>query len=151
VEVMRGLSNHEHPAAGLLSRAESAMSGVGGRRRRRQRVVKLQVQRRLVPGEIDEMLGAYESGQTILALAERFQVSRTTVMAHLRRAGVETRYNRLDGRLDEATRLYERGWSLARVAQHFNVSAGSVLNAFNRAGVPTRPVGTNQWSTRSRG
>jgi hypothetical protein len=36
VEVMRGLSNHEHPA-GLLSRAESATTGIAGRRRLRGR------------------------------------------------------------------------------------------------------------------
>ena len=143
---MRGLSNHEHPAAGLLLTAESALLGVGGRRRRR-RVVKLQVQRRLLAGEIEDLVRAYEAGATILELADRVQISRTTLMAHLQRSGVETRYNRLDGRLDEAARLYGQGWSLTRVAAHFDVSAGTVLNAFNRAGVATRPVGTNQWQS----
>jgi AraC-like DNA-binding protein len=148
---MRGLSNHEHPAAGLLSRAESTVGEVRGRRRRRRQVVRLQDQRRLVAAEIGDLVHGYEAGATILELAGRFEISRTTVMAHLRRARVDTRYNRLEGRLDEAMRLYEQGWSLARVAAHFDVSAGSVLNAFKRAGVPTRPVGTNQWSVRSRG
>jgi len=89
----------------------------------------------------------YRSGATILDLAGRFGVSRTTVMAHLRRAGVETRYNLLEGRVDDAKSLYERGWSLVQVAAYFDVSAGTVLNAFKRAGVETRPVGTNQWES----
>jgi AraC-like DNA-binding protein len=109
--------------------------------------VKSQVQRRLVAREIEELVHTYEAGATVLALAERFQISRATVMAHVRRSGAESRYNRLAGRVDEARRLYELGWSLARVAAHFDVSPGTVLNAFNRAGVATRPVGTNQWSS----
>jgi hypothetical protein len=144
---MRGLSNHEHPAAALLSRAESGLVGGGGRPRRRRSVVKVQVQRRLAAGEIAELGRAYEAGATILELGERFQISRTTVMAHLRTAGVETRYNRLDGRLDEAKRLYEQGWSLARVAEHFDVCVGTVMNTFRRAGVMTRAVGSNQWKS----
>jgi len=120
---MRGLSNHEHPAAALLSTAESA---VAGRRRGRGRAVKLQVQRRLVAAEIQELVRAYEAGATIMELRDRLEISRTTVIAHLRRAGVVTRYNRLEGRRDEAKRLYEQGWSLARVAAHFDVSAGTV-------------------------
>ena len=98
--------------------------------------------------EIAELVRAYEAGATILELRDRFEISRTTVIAYLRRAGVETRYCRLEGRLDEAKQLYDQGWSLARVAAYFDVSPRTVQNAFNRAGVATRPVGTNQWSGR---
>jgi hypothetical protein len=148
VEVMRGLSNHEHPAAGLLSRARSMPSETGRRRKRKRRSSAMQLQRRLVPGEVEDLVRAYGDGETIAAVAIRLQVSRTTVINHLRRAGVETRYKRLEGHLDEAERLYLAGWSLVRVAAHFEVSARTVLNAFNRAGVAVRPVGTNQWSAR---
>ena len=144
---MRGLSNHEHPAAGLLNGAQQALPAAARRRRPRRPAVKSQVQRRLVAGEIEELVHTYEAGATLLALAERFQLSRATVMAHVRRSGAESRYNRLACRVDEARRLYELGWSLARVAAHFDVSPGTVLNAFNSAGVATRPVGTNQWSS----
>jgi DNA-directed RNA polymerase specialized sigma24 family protein len=111
----------------------------------------MQRQRRLTTGEIETLVRAYEAGDTISALVERFHVSRATVMAHLRRAGVKTRYNRLDDKLNEAKRLYvDEGWSLARIAEQFGVTAGTVRNAFTQTGVPTRPVGTNQWSGRAR-
>jgi transposase len=97
--------------------------------------------------EVTKLIVAYQGGATVLELAERFLVSRTTVMANLNRAGSRTRYNVLEGRLDEAKLLYAQGWSLTRVAAHFDVSAGTVRNAFNRAGVATRPVGTNQWQS----
>ena len=90
----------------------------------------------------------YEAGESANALAAEFEVDRRTLLAHLRRAGVEVRY-RVIGRIDvaEAARLYVEGSSLASVAEHCGVSAGSVSKALRSAGLATRPVGTNQWRT----
>jgi transposase-like protein len=82
----------------------------------------------------------YQVGATINELTGRFRVNRTTVMRHLDRAGVETRYRRLTlEQIEEAARLYAEGWSLARLGERLGVSRGTVLNAFRKAGVKTRP------------
>ena len=52
------------------------------------RVPSLQVQHRLSTVEIEKLVDIYQSGRTIEQLAEDFQIHRTTVMAHLRRAGI---------------------------------------------------------------
>jgi len=145
---MRGLSNHDHPAGRLLARVQEPSELA---KRPAPPITRILwpagAQHRLSSVEAGELAECYRSGATILDLARRFGVSRTTVMAHLRRAGVETRYNLLEGRVDDAKSLYEQGWSLVQVAAYFDVSAGTVLNAFKRAGVETRPVGTNQWES----
>ena len=51
----------------------------------------LQVQNRLKPGAIVELVAAYQNGTSLRDLEIRFQIARTTVMAHLRRAGVPKR------------------------------------------------------------
>jgi AraC-like DNA-binding protein len=99
---------------------------------------KKQVQHRLEPEEIDHLLNRYHDGTEINALATEFQVSRTTVMKHIDRAGVPRRRNLIRNRLDEARRLYEQGWSLANVAEHFGVDPGTVGYAFRKAGIPRR-------------
>jgi hypothetical protein len=110
-----------------------------------------QKQRRLAADELAEVVARYEAGETANALAQLFDVHRTTIVRHVEAAGALTRYRILSERdVAEGRRLYEQGWSLARLGQHFGVATRTVLNAFQRAGVPTRPVGTNQWSARAR-
>jgi hypothetical protein len=100
---------------------------------------------------VAEVVERYQAGETANALAQLFDVHRTTIVRHVEAAGVLTRYRILaESDIDEARRLYEQGWSLARLGERFGVAARTVLNAFQRAGVPTRPVGTNQWSGRAR-
>ena len=106
-----------------------------------------QRQRRLTPEEIDVVVGRYEAGESANVLAREFGAHRTTIVGHLKRRGVSTRYKIIAEKdLAEAARLYAQGWSLARVGEHFGVGAHTVLNTFRTAGIATRPVGTNQWS-----
>ena len=51
-----------------------------------------QVQRRLKPDQIRELVEGYVAGELIDDLAERFLVHRVTVMAHVKRAGVKMRW-----------------------------------------------------------
>ena len=49
---------------------------------------------------------------------------RTTIVGHLKRRGVCTRYKVIaEADLIEAASLYAEGWSLARVGERFDVSA----------------------------
>jgi len=50
-----------------------------------------QVQHRLTPGEVDELVKARQAGTYINDLAKQFNISRMTVMAHLKRRGVPAR------------------------------------------------------------
>ena len=109
-----------------------------------------QRQRRLTSEEIDGVVGRYKAGESANVLAGELGVHRTTIVGHLKRRGVLTRYRIITEKdLAEAARLYEEGWSLARVGEHFGVSARTVMSTFRAARIATRPVGTNQWSAGS--
>lgn len=101
-------------------------------------VRKKQVQHRLEPEQVDQMLERYHAGTKIKELAAEFQISRTTVMKHVERAGAPRRRNLVRDHLDEARRLYGEGWSLAKVADHFGVDPGTVGYTFRKAGIPRR-------------
>ena len=51
-----------------------------------------QEQRRLKPDEADQLVREYVAGASMRRLAERWKISKHTVSAHLRRAGVPRRY-----------------------------------------------------------
>jgi hypothetical protein len=53
------------------------------------------VLRRLSPVEVSELVRAYQEGTRINDLASRFIIHRTTVISHVRRAGVVLRSRRL--------------------------------------------------------
>ena len=114
-----------------------------------------QKQRRLTSEEIDGVVERYRAGESANLLARELGVHRTTIVGHLKRRGVSTRYKIIaEADLAEAVRLYAQGLSLARVGERFGIGAlTTVLNAFRAAGVTvaTRPLGTNQWSVRERG
>jgi DNA-binding transcriptional ArsR family regulator len=146
VELMGRYSNPD-----IVSSLQRILAGHGrdGPSNRTVRSLR-QKQRRLAADEVSEVLQRYQAGETANALAQAFDVHRTTIVRHLEAAEVSTRYRILsEADLAEARRMYERGWSLARLGGHFGVATRTVLNAFQRVGVPTRPVGTNQWSTGS--
>ncbi|HVF74592.1 MAG TPA: hypothetical protein VM938_06045 [Acidimicrobiales bacterium] len=86
------------------------------------------------------MAKAYQAGALIRELAQRYNINRTTVMAHLDRQGVPTRYRRLsEAQIAEAAQLYPQGWSLRKLSQRYGTSDNTVRSALLAAGVQTRP------------
>jgi DNA invertase Pin-like site-specific DNA recombinase len=132
----------------IVSRLNRILSGQGRDRPSHRPVPSLkQKQTRLADSDRNEVIARYLEGETANALASIYDVSRSTVFAILRRAGIKTRYRILtDHDAAAATEMYESGQSLASIAKHFEVSDGTVLHAFRRLGIPTRAQGTNQWS-----
>lgn len=64
-----------------------------------------QVQRRLQPDEISDLVAAYKAGATISDLAKRFQIHTITVTAHLQRQAVKPRQRGLtENQIEEAVR-----------------------------------------------
>jgi DNA invertase Pin-like site-specific DNA recombinase len=97
-----------------------------------------QIQHRLSTDEVQRLIELYLQGQLIDGLATQFNVSRTTVMKHVERAGAPRRRNLLEDRVEEARLLYDQGNSLAKIGQHLGVNPSTVWHAFRKAGIPMR-------------
>ena len=94
-----------------------------------------QVQRRLRPAEIEELVASYQAGGKVNDLAAHYQVNRNTVMGHIDRAGVRRHYPALlPEEIKEAAQLYRSGCSLAAVGVRFGVNASTVRTALLRVG-----------------
>ena len=99
-------------------------------------------QRRLSPGDADDLIASYQAGATIKELAARYHIHRTTVAKHLDRHRVPRHHEQTawdDELLKQAAELYASGFSLTDVAHQFGIDAQTVANRFRRAGVPVRP------------
>jgi transposase len=100
-----------------------------------ERPAPSRTQKRLRGVEVDELVAAYQTGDSIEGLAEHFGVHRTTVMAHLRRREVELRaaFTAWDhDDLRAAAAHYASGASLASVAARFGVDPSTVANRLRR-------------------
>jgi DNA-binding CsgD family transcriptional regulator len=106
-------------------------------------VASLQVQRRLGPDEVTELVDAYRQGVPVEELAASFQINRTTVLGHVRRHGVPKRNRRAlrPDDVDRAAKLYSEGCSAEWVADELEVAASTVRRALKDAGVVLRPSG----------
>ena len=99
-------------------------------------------QHRLSEGQVDHLIRLYREGASIDGLASRYEVHRTTVMAHLERAGIARRRvvrKMTDESVAEAAERYERGASLSKVACAFGVHERTITKEFQRAEVSIRP------------
>ena len=100
------------------------------------------VQRRLSETETDELIFSYGEGESIDALARRYELHRTTVIHHLDRAGIARRRvvrKMTDDSVDRAAARYGGGASLATVGQEFGVHERTLAREFRRSGVSIRP------------
>ena len=99
------------------------------------------VQRRLPAIEIAALVGLYQDGSSIDALARRCQVQRTTVIHHLDRAHVNRRRivrKLTDDAVARAAARYQAGASLSWVAAEFDVHSRTLARELRRAGVAIR-------------
>src|SRR5437879_1381398 len=98
------------------------------------------VQNRLSTDLIDELVAAFQAGATHSELAARFNIARTTVIAHLKRAGIRRPRNGIPAdRIDEVASLYRDGHSLAQLGNRLHVNPKTVWSALRKAGIPIRP------------
>lgn len=88
-----------------------------------------QKQTRLAPDEVFDLVHDYEDGFTVKGLVAKYSISRTTAIAHLKREGIKTRYNKLDSKLEEIKQLRAEGWSYARIGKRYGVVAHTVRRA----------------------
>lgn len=94
--------------------------------------------RQLSNQQAHELTVAYQSGETVYDLAERFKINRKTVSGILHRAGVQIRGRLTSEQVDEAMQLYASGQSLARIAVKLDTTANTVRARLIERGVRTR-------------
>jgi DNA-binding CsgD family transcriptional regulator len=136
VEVIGRYSNHSEQGELLRRLLEIVPDGP----RKAKIQTRKQVQRRLRPREIDDLVTAYQAGISVYELADRHRIHRATVSLLLERRGVPRRYRLLEGeRLGEAIGLYKGGQSLSTIGSGMGVSPETVRNVLIRAGVTLRP------------
>jgi uncharacterized protein (DUF433 family) len=98
-----------------------------------------QVQRRLRPHEVEELIEAYQAGATVYELGAHFGMNRKSVSIILEREGIPRRYNLLTGPdLERAVELYGQGDSLATIGAVFDINPSTVRKALLEAGVGMR-------------
>lgn len=98
------------------------------------------VQRRLSPLEIEALIADYEGGGRVGELARVYGIHRTTVSAHVARAG-KTLGQLTEAQVDAAVRLYEQGWSLPTVGRHFHVAGRAIRRLLDGRAVSIRVRG----------
>jgi Mor family transcriptional regulator len=101
--------------------------------------------RRLLVGEEDEVVRAYEAGATVTELAARYGCSTTTVRDVLELRGVARRArgprSPLDGREAEVVAAYEAGATVRELVDRFGANQRTVRRVLADAGVVMRRTG----------
>jgi DNA-binding CsgD family transcriptional regulator len=100
-----------------------------------------QAQRRLRRSDVEQLIAAYADGNSVAQLGARFNVNRTTVLAHLQRNGGPRRQTGPKLSAEDVARaadLYRDGLSLAAIGHRLGVNASTVGKALRRADVQIR-------------
>ncbi len=94
---------------------------------------------RLTDSQLEQLVRDYGAGLNMRPLARKYGIHRLTIAAHLRRAGVELRYQGLThDKTVAAAQLYKDGWSLQRLAERYDSTAETVRQALKAQGVAMR-------------
>lgn len=135
VEVIGRWSNHADQGERLRVLATIVPSGSSAPIGRTPK----QVQRRLRPAEIDEVIAGYKGGLTVYELAHQFRIHRVTVANLLKRSGLLLRGQSLTAaQVTDAVSLYDSGLPLTRVAAVIGCSSTTVWNTLRAEGVKLR-------------
>lgn len=140
MDTVEALSDPSNPAFRLFSDWRGAEDNESNQRPRLTIPKPLQRQRRLEPDAVAELVAGWEDGASQKELIDRYRISRSALMEHLRRAGVPKRRPFLKPeQVTEAAQFYASGWSLARIGQRLLVAPHTVATALRDAGVTIRP------------
>lgn len=96
---------------------------------------------RLSAEQAQRLVEDYQAGVRILDLAEQYSIGRSTVLAHLRRAGVPKYTGWTEQTTAEARLLYEAGLSLSEISERMGRARTTIGNHLRNAGVVMRPRG----------
>jgi DNA-binding NarL/FixJ family response regulator len=97
---------------------------------------------RLTPTESAEIVLAYQDGESVASLSNRWDVNRCTIYEHLESSGVPRRKPTTklsQAELAVAHQMYQSGLSTATVGAELGISAATVATHLKRAGYRIRP------------
>jgi DNA-binding CsgD family transcriptional regulator len=95
---------------------------------------------RLDATEIETLVSEYRRGTRVSELAQRYDLHRSTIRAHLRRHDVEARDRVPQVNEAEAfVELYEQGYSLATIGKRYSIGPSRVRTQLLHRGVELRP------------
>lgn len=95
--------------------------------------------RRLRDHEVDQLVEDYLAGATVLELAAKHRIHRTTVSGLLERRAVNRRWHVLEAAdIGQAISLYATGLSCASIAKTLGVHANTVYLALTKVGMKMR-------------
>jgi|GEM_PF-2684981 len=101
-----------------------------------------QVQRRLSPEEIEELVACYLAGATAVVLAAKHSIHRTAVLALLERHRVSRRGRVFTpNHIERAVSLHASGRSCASIGQELQVNPETVRQALLKTSVAMRKPG----------
>ena len=104
-----------------------------------------QIQHRISPDERQELIDSYRSGQSVVLLATKFKIHRTTVTGILARSGTQIRQPGLaNEQILRAIDLYKFGNSLAAIGSELGVDAETVRRYLKSHGVTMRAPGSRR-------
>lgn len=96
-----------------------------------------QIHVRLSATQAIAMLAEYQATSiSANALAKKYGIHSQTVLDHLKRAGIDSRKNRVKisaEQLPEVQRLRQQGWTWARIGEKYDCTAMTAYNAYKRA------------------
>jgi len=99
-----------------------------------------QFQKHLSKKEIAQIIRAYQNGKSANKLAEEFDCDRHTIIAHLKKHGIEVSRSKI--RSEESVRqiiaLYEEGHFIDKIAEQHGVSASAINRLLKAKGVQIR-------------
>lgn len=130
MEVITDLFNPLHPHQKLIvewkTSEESPHGSSNGKLPVREYVPK-QSHTRLDPQQINDLIVAYQAGNTIKELTVQFQIHRTTVSKILERYGVPRRYRPLaTEQIEHAIKAYQAGSSSKMIGDLLGVDASTI-------------------------
>jgi hypothetical protein len=155
VEVIRGLPNPIHPGQKLIAdwkTREESPQGSSNRKIHVRADSPKQSQARLDPRQIDDLVTAYQSRNTIKDLAVQFQIHHATVSNLFERRGVPRWYRPLTPQqIDHAVKAYQAGSSSEMIGDLLGVDASTIWRTLRRERLKMRDSYGRAQEHKSRG
>jgi uncharacterized protein (DUF433 family) len=138
IQFKKSLENQPHPLipVDILSDGAQKVNEYGEVEVRRIR----QVQKQLMPAEVDEIVKAYKAGNTTYALAEQFGCQRVTISEHLKKRGVNVSKRKSMDKLDvdDVIFMYRNMHTSQKIAEKYGVHPQVVIRCLRAEGIAIR-------------